>query len=661
MTPDTAPSDEARALRHRIGRHSPSRAAAFLGALLAAACAGQGEDLTIDLGVDEQELRRACPAGDSPADAAPINEAFHLAMRDGVRIAVDLWLPGNANGCNRVPTVIRSTTYWRDQDVLNREVSPETATEAEAKNFVANGYAEIIVDARGSGASFGTRGQPWSAQEVSDYGQIVDWIVAQSWSNGRVGTFGTSYDSNTAEMTGTLGKRAVRAVASRFGFPDLYTGVVFPGGIYNAGFLEAWLGFTRALDLNDVCGAYGISGPECDFTLSLIGGVKRVDTDADGALRQLAVDDHLESPDQLSAVELLDYSDDLWNGQSFGSLSPGLRSDHAERTQTAFMSWVGWMDTGMAQGALNRWATTNVPMVVIIGPWGHDAASDANPFLPKDSPLALSQQRQQELTIEFLDQYLKPAHRRSTLRKILYFTLGENRWKETREWPPKGTQMTPFYLHEQNSLSRTVPSRREPSDAYVVDFTATTGTENGWWTKLASADVYYGDRAAEDQKLLAYTSAPFETDTEITGHPEITLHLSSTETDGAVFVYLEDVAPDGSVTYVTEGQLRLLHRKLCSEPSAFNVYGPCHSYARGDARPMPRGALQEIKLGLNPTSVLIRRGHSIRVAIAGHDASIFARIPAEGTPTLTIAHNAVAPSRIDLPIARRDHSDRGAL
>jgi uncharacterized protein len=259
------------------------------------------------------------------------------------------------------------------------------------------------------------------------------------------------------------------------------------------------------------------------------------------------------------------------------------------------MTWVGWMDTMMAQGALNRWATSDVPMVVIIGPWGHDAASDANPFLPRDSELALPQAEQQAITIEYLDQYLKHAGEPARERKIVYFTLAENAWKETRQWPPKGTLMTPMYLRAEHALSRQAPSGAEPADDYQVDFTASTGSENGWWTKLGSADVYYGDRSSEDQKLLVYTSAPFKADTEITGHPQVTT-----------------------------------------------------------------GVLQEVTLGLYPTSVLIRRGHSLRVAIAGHDASIFARTPSTGTPTLTVAHSAAHPSRIDLPITRRrSHHDGG--
>jgi putative CocE/NonD family hydrolase len=202
-------------------------------------------------------------------------------------------------------------------------------------------------------------------------------------------------------------------------------------------------------------------------------------------------------------------------------------------------------------------------------------------------------------------------------------------------------------------LSPSAATAAELADRYTVDFSASTGPTNGWWTKLTAGDVYQPDRRSEDEKLLVYTSAPLDADLEITGHPQVTLHLASTESDGAVFAYLEDVAPDGSVTYLTEGELRLRHRKPCSEPATFNVYGPCHTFRGEDAEPMPPGSVQEVTLGLHPISVLLRAGHSLRVALAGHDASSFARVPSSGTPTWSVAHDAEHTSRIELPVARR--------
>jgi putative CocE/NonD family hydrolase len=590
-------------------------------------------------------------APDSP-EASPINTAIHLSMRDGVRIAVDVWLPGNTSRGDGVPSIVLGTRYWRDFDVSNREAMPETDREATAKSFVSAGYAYVTIDARGTGASFGLAKQPWSPDEIADYGEVLAWIVKQPWSNGRVGTYGVSYESNTAELMATISDVGVQAVIPRFGYPNVYTDVIFPGGIFNREFMHAWLDRSRVMDANDICSLVGVSGTDCESLLSVQTGVKPVDADQGRALLSAAVAEHATAPDEFAVVSTLTSSDDPWDGVSFASISPGLEGDGIEHREPAFMAWASWMDLGTAQGALNRWATTDTPMVVYLGPWNHDASTDANPYLDRDAPLEMAGAEQRALEIQFFDRYLKPSSVPPS-RQIVYFTLGENVWKETAEWPPAGTQVTPVYFREQGELSFAAPSSAERPDGYEVDFSATTGTANGWWTKFTGADVYQGDRRAEDDKLLVYTSAPLESDLEITGHPQVTVYLSSTESDGAVFAYLEDVAPNGTVTGITEGELRLIHRKPCAEPDTFNVYGPCHSFRSEDTLPMPPGELQEVTIGLHPTSVLLRAGHSIRVALAGHDASTFARTPSSGAPVWSVAHDPEHPSRIALPVASR--------
>jgi putative CocE/NonD family hydrolase len=165
--------------------------------------------------------------------------------------------------------------------------------------------------------------------------------------------------------------------------------------------------------------------------------------------------------------------------------------------------------------------------------------------------------------------------------------------------------------------------------------------------------VVYPDRADADARLLTYTTAPLEEDLEVTGHPVVTLYMSSTREDGAVFVYLEDVAPDGRVRYIGEGQLRLIHRKVSEEEPPFVTVGPYHSYLEADAKPMIPGEVVEVTFSLHPTSVLFPRGHRIRIAIGGADADTFARIPAEGTLEWTIERSPDQASRILLPVIPR--------
>ena len=192
---------------------------------------------------------------------------------------------------------------------------------------------------------------------------------------------------------------------------------------------------------------------------------------------------------------------------------------------------------------------------------------------------------------------------------------------------------------------------RNQYEASEVDFEATTGTQNRWYTQLGGGDVIYPDRAESDRRLLSYTSGPLERDVEVTGNPVITLRLTSTASDGAFFAYLEDVAPDGRVTYVTEGMLRGIHRLVTTAP--YRTMYPYHSFRERDAAAMAPGALTELRFGLFPVSVLFKRGHRIRIALAGADKDTFGRIPADGAVSWMVSRTGGAPSYIDLPIVER--------
>jgi putative CocE/NonD family hydrolase len=172
---------------------------------------------------------------------------------------------------------------------------------------------------------------------------------------------------------------------------------------------------------------------------------------------------------------------------------------------------------------------------------------------------------------------------------------------------------------------------------------------NRWWTQMGGPDVVYPDRAQEDGKLLVYESEPLEEDLLVTGTPELSIQLASSHGDGAIFVYLEDVAPDGRVTYVTEGQLRLWYRALSPDAPAGHM-GPYHTFQKKDGSPMLPSVSEPIRIGLEPTSALFAAKHRIRIALAGHDASCFKRIPAEGNPVWTVSHNATQRSSIVLPV-----------
>jgi putative CocE/NonD family hydrolase len=595
------------------------------------------------------------------AREAAKRKSLYLTMRDGVKIAIDIWLPSDLKPGEKIPTIMRSTCYWRSyqlrpvgQFMENVGLTPDDFKEGQT--WAKAGYALVLVDVRGSGASFGQWSIPWSDDEIADLGEVVDWIVAQPWSNGRVGAYGVSYDGATAEMLTMLNHPAVKAVAPQYNELDLHAHLAYPGGVLNQRFLAEWGEFHRRLGANDVCGLSKAAKVDCEQMQYLMTGVRQVDGDVDGSQVAAAVADHKENEtDVFYWSQQIEYRDDAFGetGLTLSDVSPYTRRDAIEASGVPMFVWESWTDSAMVDSAIGRYLTFSNPQKVIIGPWSHGGSYHADPFLPADTPVDPSPEEQFQMLVDFFDVYLKDGGAPEPEWDITYYTLGEGAWKSTRTWPPKGFVIQTWYLSDEGSLTQQASGDESGGDEYQVDWTATTGEANRWYTSLYKHDVVYPDRAEEDEKLLTYTSAPMERDIEITGNPIVTLYVASTESDGAFHVYLEDVAPDRRVTYVTEGIMRAIHHRVSDKEPPYAALGPYHTLERDDATPLVPGAVTEIRFSLYATSVLIREGHRIRIAIAGHDASTFARYPASGTPVLAMQRNSIYASHVDLPMMER--------
>jgi putative CocE/NonD family hydrolase len=578
-------------------------------------------------------------------------------MRDGVRIAIDVWLPEDLRPGQKIPTIMRMTRYWRAQDRVDATLAQDSNYDS-AKRWNEAGYAHVIVDARGSGASFGSREYEVNQDEVRDYGEIVDWIVKQSWSNGRVGAAGVSYDGDTAEMLMMNRHPAVRAVAPLYPDFNALDHLIFPGGVFLNFFADDWGASVWAMDMNDICTLSGTEGSDCDELKSKVRGVKPVDGEDGRALLAEAVLEHRANVRVDVAAKDYEFRGDPWG--------PGGRTDvhvvmvpsgnlsKIEDSGAAIFTRVGWLDAATANGALSRFNSISNPQKVVIGALSHGGGYDADPFHPTDASPDPPREKQMENLIAFFDNFLVSETPSPIESEITYYTFGSGNWTTTRVWPPSGFNDTDWYFDAGGLLSPAKPTVSDGSDRYKVDYTATTGDQNRWHTQMGGGDVIYPDRAKEDEKLLTYTSAPMKTDVEITGHPIVTLQIRSTHDDAAVFVYLEDVAPDGRVTYITEGQLRAVSRKTSSHKPPYHHYGPYRTFTREDAEKLAPGEVAELVFDLWATSVLIRKGHRIRVAIAGADAGNFARYPPTGEPTITVERNREITSKITLPMAKRN-------
>lgn len=600
------------------------------------------------------EGERLTPAG------VERNDSVYVTMRDGVRIAIDIWRPTDLAADDKVPTLIRATRYGRAYNIgfgyrvliAFGQASGDPNLRPDIRVLNTAGYAVVRVDARGSGASFGHRAVEWSEAEVADYGEIVDWIIRQPWSNGRVGAYGVSYDGNAAELIAVPNHPAVVAVAPMFSYFDPFEELIRPGGVFDDWFISRWSRITKALDTRLPCDR---GTRRCLREKWFSDGIKPVDADRDRSLRSAAVTGRA-NPEVLASLAQVEFRDDAYGatGMSLDARSPYRLADEIAASGVAMNVWAGWFDSGTVDGAIARFKTLPNPQRLIIAPLTHGGKHDSDPFAPADRPASMDMETQYRMLAGFFDPFLKEGLPPDSLtREIRYYTLGEGVWKSTTQWPPAGVSTMRWYFAPEGALSPDASETPEGSDRYQVDFTATTGKRSRWHT-INGPDVVYADRREAGQKLLTYTSAPLDRDIEITGNPVVRFHVAASRPDSAFHVYLESVAPDGAVTYLTEGILRAQNRKVSTDAPPYAVVGPYHSLERADAEPLTPGAVTEIAVSLYAISALVPKGHAIRVALAGANADIFERIPADGELEWQVHRSRAYPSHVDLPWLVRD-------
>ena len=561
-----------------------------------------------------------------------------LAMRDGIRLAVDVYLPTELPSRTRLPTILEQTRYWRSSRLKPGAPDSLDRPRADIREFVTRGYAYVVVDVRGSGASFGGRRAEFDHPEVADGKDVVDWIIAQPWSNGIVGATGVSYVGTTSELLLANLHPAVKAVAPRFALFDSYADIVAPGGIPQTGFTKAWGDLIRSLD-NDT--PLSPDGP--------FGGVRPVDEDRDGSLLTAAAQDHRNNVDVHALVSTLTYRDDVGaNGSTIDELSTHSSIAKFRASRVPMYGYSGWFDGGYPQATIKRFNTIrNRGDRMVLGPWAHGGRTYWSPNLGK-MPSSFAQTLD---LVRFFDYHLKRIKTGiETEPPVHYYTLGEDRWHAAPAWPIAAARPLHLFLGPSGSLMRAAPGSAG-IDRYIVDTTAGSGSSARWNT-LVGWPLDYPDRNAADEKLISFTSSALPLDLEVTGHPVVTLWVTSSATDGQFHVYLEDVDSAGRVRYVTEGQLRGIHRRLSPKKPPYALTVPYRTFARADAQPLEPGTPAALVFDLQPVSMLFKRDHRIRVAIAGADRDHFAPFPVD-PPTLQIHYGAGMRSHISLPTVPR--------
>ncbi len=581
--------------------------------------------------------------------------SYYIPMRDSVLLAADVFLPNKVKKGEPIPTILYLTRYVRSI----RPVFPisifkraflTVVSEDEVRFFNAHGYACIIVDVRGTGASLGERDMEFSPTEIKDGKDVVDWIIAQPWSDKKVGVTGVSYLGTTAEMLLVNQHPAVKACITRSSIFDLYGHVVFPGGVCQGPFVKKWGRTTSSLDNNDF--------DEFGKRAKLVKGINHVMGDKGRSNYTEALEAHRGNFDVAKGIQQISFRDET---NSLLTIATDSFSVHnfrkaIEGSGTPIYRMSGWYDGALSKSCLQGYQQTSNTEKVLIGPWDHGMHDNGSPFAP--GPEVTFDFNKEML--RFFDYHIKGVKNGiDNDPAVRYYTIGEEDWNTANQWPPKYQETKVYYLSADNGL-RTDSNKVERGVLkYKIDYSASSGNTSRWNSLVPhtrNGNTHYADRREEDKKLLTFTSEIATRAVEITGQPVVELELMADASDAHIFAYLEDVGPDSSVTYITEGMFRPIHRKLeqpvteaCTECP---VSVPMHSYRMKDATAIFPNEKFAVSFDLLPISYMLKKGHSLRLSIGGADATHFDE-PMPKPTQFTVISEQVRNSRLLLPVIEK--------
>jgi len=246
--------------------------------------------------------------------------AVYVPMRDGVKVAVDIYRP-TINGKpteEALPVLFQYARYWRSTEMANGDVRTLVGIFPKGRNtipfsfdnsvlvptyehdkpelsyqmFLKHGYIVARADARGTGASYGLWHGDMSTVEANDGHDVVEWLAKQSWSTDKVGMIGGSYNGLTQFLTASANPPSLKAIMPQVAPFDEYFTSWAGGGVLRKYGL-AWL--VREAKRDGV--AEGIEDSEINPVDNSGTQVSRVDTDSDGAQRDAARKERLKNPE----------------------------------------------------------------------------------------------------------------------------------------------------------------------------------------------------------------------------------------------------------------------------------------------------------------------------------------------------------------------------
>jgi hypothetical protein len=569
----------------------------------------------------------------------------YVTMRDGCRIAMDVYLPQGAPAAATFPALVVATPYYR-RFKTEGPVAEYTPMAAKYRDcFVPRGYALVVIDVRGTGASFGTRDSFRSPKERDDYHEIAQWIIEQPWSNGVLGATGISYPGAAALFLASTGHPAVKAIAPLFAIADIYSDQLYPGGMLSRIWVEHYNDCIVALDQNrsDDIRKFAYFGDPA------FRGPHPVDEDADGALLAEAMAEHRHSFNLRDAAPEFAFRDEGLLHDPALTLEVCSPYHYYDRIpeSVAIYSASGWFDgSGYSNSAISRHLTRRGKNhFLLLGPWDHGARTNVSPWRDEVAPrFNLFAE-----VLRFFDHFLMGrATGIDSEPRVRYFSIHGEQWQASDAWPPIA-RSTPWYLTAGGLSARKAGT--VSTAAHQVDFTTTTGRKTRY-ERLGLQDIteYYPDWHGREEAMLSFTTEPFAEATELTGHAIARLRLSVSESDASVFVYLSEIDADGRSHYVAEGMLRALHRKTAAHPPNYAATWPFRTYARADASLLEKDVPFTLDIALLPVSWVFAKGSRLRLSICGADALHFAPVPHGRPPRFEITCGGTDGSFVELPL-----------
>jgi len=566
-------------------------------------------------------------------ELAIVERKVMVPMRDGVRLATDVYRPKNATG--KVPIVWVRTPYnFNFWDVRNGVPAEMT----NALTAVKRGYAYVVQNERGhffSEGNYDILGAP-----LTDGYDALEWMKAQPWSTGKVGTTGCSSTAEYQMGIASLGHPAYGAMnVQGFGAGVGRVGPYYEQGNWYRGGAVQMLFITWLYgEQNQVRPTFPPNTPRED----LVAAARLFDlapqmppVDWGKALFHLPVQDimkNAQGPRGIFADAMpVDtggrmiqrppndpawYKGGLWHDNMKLDV-PGLW----------FMSWYD-VSVGPNLAMYNHVRENASPAVAqqqwaIVAPVAHCSFTRAvEDTIVGERSMGDARLDYQEVVYGFFDRFLKGEEttRLDTLPKVTYFTMGSNKWQTSRTWPPEGATEMTYYLssggkanslHGDGKLTLTPPDGKEP-DTFTYDPMNPVLSYGGnvCCTGNAVQAGSFDQRKMEArQDVLIYTSEPFREGTEVSGPILPKLYVSSDVKDTDFTVKVLDVYPDGRAFNLDESIQRMRYRNGYDKPLAW----------------MEKGKVYEVTLQPLTTSNYFASGHRLRIEVSSSNFPRFDR------------------------------------